>query len=85
MFTLQDTDTHITGLNSPTGPVELVLITLQKSVTGCSRNLPLQYSMYLTEERIRGMQHPEAPIIQNVFDALISQIKARTLGGLRSV
>jgi len=38
-------------LHSPAGPVELVLITLQKSVTCCSRNLPFQYSIYLLENR----------------------------------
>lgn len=33
----------------PTGPSELVLITLQKSVMGCSVNRFFQYNMYLQQ------------------------------------
>lgn len=37
--------------DAPTGPVELVLMTLQKSVSGCSRKRLRQYNVYLREER----------------------------------
>lgn len=37
--------------DAPAGPVELVLMTLQNSVTGCSRKRRRQYSRYLGGER----------------------------------
>lgn len=37
--------------DAPTGPVEFVLMTLQNSVTGCSRKRLRQYNMYLRDER----------------------------------
>lgn len=40
-------------MNAPAGPVELVLITLQNSVTGCSISLPFQYSRYLRDDSKR--------------------------------
>lgn len=37
--------------DAPTGPVEFVLMTLQNSVTGCSRKRLRQYNRYLRDER----------------------------------
>lgn len=37
-------------MHLPNGAVELILITLQKSVMGCSVNLFLQYKMYLRND-----------------------------------
>lgn len=45
--------------NAPTGPVELVLMTLQKSVTGRSRKRLRQYSRYLGGERRGSRSDPE--------------------------
>lgn len=37
--------------DAPTGPLEFVLMTLQNSVSGCSRKRLRQYNMYLRVER----------------------------------
>lgn len=39
-------------VNAPTGPLELVLMTLQNSEAGCSSSLPFQYSRYLEGDRV---------------------------------
>lgn len=56
------------SVNAPAGPVELVLITLQNSVTGCSISLPFQYSRYLRDDSKRIIRKIT---ISHLFELLV--------------